>query len=59
LIHPIDEKAALGFAKAVKDAFAVNLVTKSKATASNVRGNVKQFDAANAIDNSKETYWTT
>jgi alpha-L-fucosidase len=59
LIHPNDEKAALGFAKAVKDAFAVNLVTRSKATASNVRGNAKQFDAANAIDNSKETYWTT
>jgi alpha-L-fucosidase len=59
LIHPNDEKGALGFAKAVKDAFAVNLATKSKATASNVRGNSKQFDAANAIDGNNETYWAT
>ncbi len=59
LIHPNDEKAALGLAKAVKEAFAVNLVAKSKATTSNVRGKSKQFDAANAIDNNKETYWAT
>jgi len=59
LIHPNDEKAALGLAKAVKEAFAINLATKSKAIASNVRDNAKQFDAANAIDNNKETYWAT
>jgi alpha-L-fucosidase len=59
LIHPNDEKAAFGFAKAVKDAFSVNLVSKAKATASNVRGNSKQFDGINAIDNNKETYWAT
>ena len=59
LIHPNDEKAALAFARAVKDVFAVNLALSSKVTASNVRGNSKQFDAANTIDNSKETYWAT
>jgi alpha-L-fucosidase len=59
LIHPNDEKAALGLAKAVKEAFAVNLVAKAKATASNVRGNSKQFDAFKAIDNNQETYWAT
>src|SRR5664279_1481779 len=59
LIHPNDEKAALGFAKAVKDAFAVNLAAKTKAKASNVRGNSKQFDADKAIDGNKETYWAT
>jgi len=59
LIHPNDERAALGFAKAVKDAFAVNLVTKAKATASNVRGDSSQFDASKAIDNNNETYWAT
>ncbi|MEO5891517.1 MAG: alpha-L-fucosidase [Ferruginibacter sp.] len=59
LIHPNDEKAALGFAKAVKEAFAVNLAEKSTITASNVRGNSKQFDAANAIDGNKESYWAT
>lgn len=59
LIHPNDEKAALGFAKAVKDAFAINLVAKAKATASNVRGNLKLFDASKAIDSDRETYWAT
>lgn len=59
LIHSNDEKAALGFAKTVKEAFAVNLAAKSKATASNVRGNSKQFDASNATDVNKDSYWTT
>jgi alpha-L-fucosidase len=59
LIHPNDEKAALGFAKAVKDASAVNLAAKSKTTASNIRGNSKQFDAGNAIDSNKDSYWAT
>jgi alpha-L-fucosidase len=59
LIHPNDEKAALGFAKAVKDAFAVKLGAGSNATASNVRGNLKEFDADKAVDGNKETYWAT
>jgi len=59
LIHANDEKAALDFATAVKEAFARNLVSKGKATASNFRGNKKIFGPANAIDASKETYWAT
>lgn len=59
LIHENDVKAALAFAKAAKEAFAVNLIANKKATASNVRGNAKQFDAANAIDGSKDSYWAT
>jgi alpha-L-fucosidase len=59
LIHPNDEKAALGLARAVKEAFAVNLAVKTKATASNVRGKSKQFAATNVIDSNKETYWAT
>jgi alpha-L-fucosidase len=59
LIHENDEKAALEFAKAVKEAFAVNLVEKAKAQASNVRGNVKEFGADKAIDGDKDTYWAT
>lgn len=59
LIHPNDEKAALGFAKAVKEAFAVNLATNMKAKASNVRGNAKEFGPDMSIDNNKNTYWTT
>jgi alpha-L-fucosidase len=59
LIHPNDEKAALEFAKAVKESFAVNLTENMKAEASNVRGNAKKFGAAMAIDNNKDTYWAT
>lgn len=59
LIDKRDEKAALDFAQAVKEAFAVNLVEKAKAEATNVRGDVKKYSAAKAIDNDKETYWAT
>jgi alpha-L-fucosidase len=59
LIHKNDEKAVLEFAKAVKAAFAVNLLDKKKAIASNVRGNSKDFGADKATDGNKNTYWTT
>jgi alpha-L-fucosidase len=59
LIHKNDEKAALEFAKAVKEVFAVNLAEKKKAIASNVRGNSKDFGADKAIDGNKNTYWAT
>lgn len=59
LIHPSDEKAALDLAKAVKEAFAVNLVHKAKTEASNVRGNARKFGAGKAIDNNVDTYWAT
>ncbi len=59
LIHSNDEKAALEFAKAVKESFAVNLVEKSKAEASNVRGNANKFGADKATDSNKDTYWAT
>jgi alpha-L-fucosidase len=59
LIHPNDEKTALEFAKAVKESFAVNLVEKSKAEASNVRGNAKEYGAEMAIDNDNNSYWAT
>ncbi len=59
LIYENDVKAALAFADAVKKAFAVNLAANTKATASNVRGNAKQFAAAMAADSNKNTYWAT
>jgi alpha-L-fucosidase len=59
LIHPKDEKAALDFAKTVKESFAVNLAKNTRTEASNVRGNAKQFSSANAIDGKPETYWAT
>jgi len=59
LIHENDEKAALDLAKVVKETFAVNLAEKTKANASNVRGNANEFAAAKAIDGDKDTYWAT
>lgn len=59
LIHPNDEKAALEFAEAVKEAFAVNLAEKAKSEATNVRGNSRKFRAARAADANKDTYWAT
>jgi len=59
LIHPTDEKAAFEYAKAVKEAFAVNLVEQKKATATNVRGNSTRYAANKAIDNDANTFWAT
>lgn len=58
-IHENDEKAALGFAKAIQEAFAVNLVEKATVDATNVRGNSEKFSADQAIDQNKESYWAT
>ena len=59
LINEKDEKAALDFAKAVKESFAINLAEKAQTEASNVRGNTKDFSASNATDGNKDTYWAT
>ena len=59
LIHENDEKAALGFARAVKEAFALNLAGNAKAEASNVRGNAGRYRASKAIDADKDSYWAT
>ena len=59
LIHPTDEKNATEFAKSVKESFAINLVANTKAEASNVRGNSKEFGADKAIDGKKDSYWAT
>ena len=59
LINEKDEAAALEFAKAVKEAFAVNLANEKKTTATNVRGNSRHFRAENAVDNDENTYWAT
>ncbi len=59
LINEKDEKAALGFAQAVKESFVLNLAEKAKAEATNVRGNAEKFGAAKAIDGDKDSYWAT
>jgi alpha-L-fucosidase len=59
LIHPADEKAALDFACAVKEAFAIDLTDKANAEATNVRGKAGKFNASKAIDADMESYWAT
>ncbi|WAC15410.1 alpha-L-fucosidase [Dyadobacter pollutisoli] len=59
LIHEMDEKAVVELADAVKKAFAVNLATGKKASASNTRVNAKEFGADKALDGKKDTYWAT
>ncbi|MBE7174749.1 MAG: discoidin domain-containing protein, partial [Williamsia sp.] len=57
LIHEKDEKAVQAFAKAVKEAFAVNLAKNARVTASQVWGKSPAFAASKAIDADKESYW--
>ena len=59
LIHENDIKASKDFAAAVKETFAVNLAEKAKVSASNIRGNSKEFGAERTIDGNKDTYWAT
>ncbi|MFZ5941036.1 MAG: alpha-L-fucosidase [Bacteroidota bacterium] len=59
LIHENDEQAALGFARAIKESFAVNLVEKARARATDTRGNARRYAAGKAIDRDKNSYWAT
>ncbi len=59
LIHEFDEKAVVGFAKAIGDAFAVNLTHGALVDASNVRAKDSQFSPYNSVDKNKDTYWAT
>ncbi len=59
LIHEKDEKTVLAFAKATKEAFALNIAKNARVIASNVRGGDQNFEAKKAIDTDKESYWAT
>ena len=59
LIHENDAKASRELAANIKETFAVNLAEKAKVSASNVRGNSKEFGAEKIIDGNKDTYWAT
>lgn len=59
LIHEKDEKAVQAFAKARKEAFAINLAKNAQATATQVRGKSATYDASKAIDDDPESYWAT
>jgi alpha-L-fucosidase len=59
LIHENDAKASRELAAIIKETFAVNLAEKAKVSASNARGNSKNFGAEKAVDGNKDTYWAT
>lgn len=58
-IHPTDEAAALAFAEAVRDSFAVNLAEGARVEASNFRGDAAEFAPAKANDRNPQSYWAT
>jgi alpha-L-fucosidase len=54
-----DVKSLMDF-KHIRDSiFGYNLAKSVVITASNVRGNDKQFSVSNILDGNKDTYWTT
>ncbi|MEO6850581.1 MAG: discoidin domain-containing protein [Mucilaginibacter sp.] len=59
LINKKDEAAALAFANAVRKAFSVDIAKNKKVTASNIRGNRKEFSPNNVVDDNTSTYWAT
>ncbi len=59
LIHRNDEKAVLGFAEAVREAFAVDLTDHASIEGSNTRGHSEKYKAEMTIDDEKNTYWAT
>jgi len=59
LIHEGDVERLRQFRKALDAAFAADLASTARATASNVRGGARAFEPANALDGRAETYWAT
>ncbi|MEO5790047.1 alpha-L-fucosidase [Gelidibacter sp.] len=59
LVHENDEKQLKKLTAQLKEDFANNLALKSKTSANHVRGNSTKYNASNAVDGDKNTYWTT
>lgn len=58
-IFPADAEALMGLKALLDQLQSQDHALKATTQASNVRGNSKNFDCANLIDNNIETYWTT
>lgn len=58
-IHSNDVASLRGFRRILDETFAHNLARGAKITASNVRGNDKQFSPRNVLDGNRNTYWST
>lgn len=59
LIHENDVQRLKEYAAVIKKDFKKEVLSKTKASASNWRGNSPEYAAANTIDGNKETYWAT
>jgi alpha-L-fucosidase len=59
LFNEADVKALDGFAALLKKELGTNLAAGSKVQASNTRGRLKQFAAANLTDGNRQSYWAT
>lgn len=59
LINELDIAALQGWRKMLDEAFGNNLGADAKVTASEFRGESRQYQPANTTDGDKETYWTT
>lgn len=59
LVNENDERQLKKLTAQLRVDFENNLALKVKTTASNVRGNSSTYNADNAVDNDKNTYWVT
>ncbi len=59
LIHEIDAKNLRDWKKVLDETFEKDLSAGAKITASNIRGNDKQFAPANVLDGKRASYWAT
>nr|WP_299385881.1 alpha-L-fucosidase [Allomuricauda sp.] len=59
LVHENDEARLMEMMAVIKADFKTELLNGSEVSASNVRGNSKQFGPGNLIDGDKNTYWAT
>ncbi len=59
LISPEDAASLKGLGAYLRGTFAQDLAAKAKTDSTHVRGNDKQFAAANLVDGRNDTYWAT
>jgi len=59
LVHESDVQRLMEFKSAIDRSFAENLAKGKKASVSHFRGKASQFSPQNAIDEDKNSYWTT
>lgn len=59
LIHELDVAALRRWRQMLDSAFSDNVAAKAEVTASEYRGESRQYQPSNTTDGDKETYWTT